>query len=267
MGMPTITEIGRHIFPFFRPETKLRPGLLGTAVFCSVAEHPVALTAAHVLDQNDETIYFTDGDALEVAKEDIRKTAMPASGDREDDKVDLAAFRLTAKQAAALTTKKIMPIPLDQWNVDDRLIPSKHYVFSGFPASRTQLDYAEKKIMARGISANCITASPKDFPELGFDRWIHIMGLFDRENMADSTGARITAPVPWGMSGGAIWTLRPGSDDYALVGINTRYLAKANFLIGTRLNGVVALLGSFPEFVPYLPRPAIQPFTVSSVAG
>ena len=35
----------------------------------------------------------------------------------------------------------------------------------------------------------------------------------------------MTAPEPWGLSGGPGWTLRRDSDDYVLAGIGTAFLA------------------------------------------
>jgi len=253
--MPTISELGKFIFPLTKPDSdRDRPVVNGTGILCTVDQQIYVATAAHVLDQSDDrTIYMPDGVVLEAAKTEVVSTSLPASGRRGDDKIDVAVFRLTDTQLAGLTAKGYVPVPVGSWDVDDRHALGKSYVFTGFPDSRTKYIHSRRVMGLGGVTVNCTSVNPAELEALGFHYASHIGGRYDRERMAEPDGTRINAPEPWGMSGGAVWTIRPGTDEYALVGVGISYHAAQHLLVGTRLGAVVALLHSkFPETVPYV---------------
>lgn len=253
--MPTLTELGKFIFPLTKPDSdRGRPVVNGTAIFCSVDRWTYVATAAHALDQGDDrTIYLPDGVVLEVAATQVVSTSVPASGRREDDKIDVSIFRLTEAQSAGLTAKGYAPIPVESWDVNDRPALGKSYVFTGFPDSRTRYIQSRRVMGPGGVTVNCTSVDAAELTAQGFHPASHIGGRYDRERMAGPDGQQINAPEPWGMSGGAVWTMRPGTDQYLWVGIGISYHAAQHLLVGTRLGAVAALMRSqFPETVPFV---------------
>lgn len=252
--MPKLTELGRHIFPLTRPDDdRDRPVVNGTAILFSVDTQKYVATAAHVLD-GDNTIYMPDGVVLEVERGRVVQTALPTSGNRADDKVDLAVFQLTEPQFTGLVSKGIAPIPFSSWAVNDRSASGKRYVFTGFPDSRTRHVYARRVVAPGGVSANCLCVEAPELTAKDFHPTSHIGARYDRERMAFADGTRVNGPDCYGMSGGAVWTLCPGTDDYEWVGIGIRYFEREHLLVGTRLGALAALLrSSFPETLPYVP--------------
>lgn len=264
-SLPKLNEIGRYIFPTIKPDKRDRPIVDGTGILLAVDRYKFVVTAAHVLDQDDDgTIYLPDGVILGPASTSVVKTSIPAGGHREDDRVDVAVFRITDEQFAGLVAKGRAAIQVSMIGFGDGIEPGKKYVFTGFPSSKTGLNPPERKLAPRGVSANCLTEGTTLITGLGLNPATHIVVRFDPKQMMDDEGRRITAPSPVGMSGGAIWTLDP-SGLYKWVGVGIEYRKKECVLVGTRVGAVIALLRSaYPEVVPFLTKSDCGAFTVKT---
>ena len=93
-----------------------------------------------------------------------------------------------------------------------------------------------------------MTVPDAELLALGLNPVTHIAVCFERERMAGPDGRQLTAPEPWGMSGGPVCKVRRNSEDYMLVGIGTTFRSDRNLLVATRIGAVVALMRSrFPE--------------------
>jgi len=184
---PQLPELGKFIFPFTKPASdRDQPIVTGTGILLAADRQHFVATAAHVLDQDDEaTIYLPDGVILEVDRTAVVSTALPPSGRRGDDKIDLAVFRLTEAQARGLAAKNIQVIPTAWWAVDDVPDARRRYVFTGFPDTRTRVNRARQTIAPGGISANCLVVSAPEIEALGCHEATHIGVRYDRERMAD----------------------------------------------------------------------------------
>lgn len=246
--MPSLQELNRYIFPLLTSDDA-RPGVFGTAFLCGVGTHRFIATAAHVLDQDQaRAVYFGRGVVVTPTTTEVITSGLPASGNRADDEIDVAVFRPGEESVAALLAQGCRVIPLEDGGVEDESAPGDRYVFSGFPSNRSRLHRATHTLDPGAVSANCLTASNEELLALGLNPGTHIAVQFDRERMANPDGRQMTAPEPWGMSGGPVWKLRRNSGDYVLVGLGTAFRSDRNLLVATRIGAVVALLRNrFPE--------------------
>jgi Trypsin-like peptidase domain len=259
--MPTIREATRHLVPLFHGESR-RPSVCGTSTFIAIDRVRYLVTAAHVLDEN-EAIHFGHGIITGPTTGRVVSTSIPPGGTRANDRLDVAVLRLADEQADRLVAIGREPISVPVWNADDQHTPGQTYVFSGYPASRAEFNRRERTVDLGPMSAKCVVEGEPAFGRAGVDPRTHIVAQFDRRRMMGQEGRQVTAPGPWGMSGGPVWTARPDSDELALVGIGIEYLERQNVLVGTRIGAAIALLrASDPETCSTLPTPRF--FTVST---
>jgi hypothetical protein len=260
--MPTIQEADQCIVPLLQGD-ELRPSILGTAVFCRVADQHFLVTAAHVLDDR-ETISFGRGIILGNASTTAVRTALPSTGNRDDDILDLAVLRLTVDQSQRLDEQGRRPILVDDWEVDDLAQPGQRYVFCGFPASGMDRDRPRRILEPIRVSANCIALSAEKVARLGLHTTTHAVGQFRRRRMRTGNGRIGMAPDPHGMSGGPVWTFRPNSDQLVWVGVGIEYRSHECVFIGTRLGAVVALMRTyFPDVAAHLRESRFCQFIVA----
>lgn len=251
LPMPTISEADKFIVPLLQ-DAEERPGILGTATFCAVGDHHFLVTAAHVLD-GMETIHFGAGVIEGDVSTLVVTTGFPASGNRDDDTIDLAIIRLVGNQRDRLLDQGRRAIPISDWDVDDLPSTGQHYVFTGFPHTGTDRDRARRLIEPRRLSANCITLTDQEILRMGLNSRTHIVGLYDRRRMQIQPGRMVMAPEPYGMSGGPVWTVVPNSDRLKWVGIGIEYRREQRAMVGTRLGAVAALMrAKYPDVAPLL---------------
>lgn len=260
--MPQLSEVFQFVFPILTGD-EARPEILGTSVYCAVERFRYLLTAGHVLDQcPNHCIEFPAGVCRSPTSGEVVSSNLPDSGNRNDDSVDVAVFRLTARQAAAIEAIGAQPIRIETRGVDDEAVEGDEYVFTGYPSSRNRFNRARGFIDPDTVSAVGRSATTTEFASLGRDPASHVAALYDRQNSVRN-GVRGIAPDAWGMSGGAIWKLDRTTGDCVLVGIGTDWNVDRRFLIGTRIGAAAALMrAGFPETVQYLPTP--RRFTTAS---
>lgn len=252
--MPQLTDLYRYMFPLLTDDEG-RPDVLGTAFIVAVGHFRFIVTAAHVVEAgNSSALRFGRGIVANPGSVKVVTSGMPPSGRRVDDRVDLAVWQADEQLTAALLAQGTHPIEIESIGVGDLAESGDHYVFSGYPASRTRTNRATREIDPGPVSANCLAVVDDRLVDLGLHRTTHIIGAFDRRRMANLQGQQITAPEPWGMSGGPVWKIQ--GNDCCLVGVGIEYLEGSNVLVATRLGAVVALLrASFPETRPFLSEP------------
>lgn len=251
----TINDFPQYIFPFYKPDSKDRPMVTGTGILLSVSNHYFVITAAHVLDEFEDTIYLPLGDLTILQRPKVITTAIPDGGTRANDKIDLATFKLSDNEAKRFAELGWQFITVGSIDPNDVNRPGKKYIFTGFPSSKNKCNFSQKTVKPFSYSAKCITKSIEEITSFGFKHPIHIVVEFDPKSMMTPDKNRITAPNPKGMSGGAIWTENTNTQSYSLVGVGIENHddKQKKVLVGMRIGGVVKLLlENFPETTPYL---------------
>ncbi len=253
--MPQLSEVYRFVFPILTGDDA-RPAILGTSVYCAVDRFRYLITAAHVLDAcPNHCIEFPAGVCPSPTTGEVVSSNLPESGNRNDDKVDVAVVRLTSQQAAAIEAIGAQPIRIETRGVDDKAADADEYVFTGYPSSRNRINRARQLIDPDTVSAVGRSATLAELASLDCEPPFHIAALYDRQNSVRN-GVRGIGPEAWGMSGGAIWKHDRATGECILVGIGTDWNVDRRFLIGTRIGAAVALMRAvFPETLPHLPTP------------
>lgn len=253
--MPQLSELFRFVFPILTGDEAC-PEILGTSVYCAVDRFRYLITAAHVLDQcPNQCIEFPAGVCPSLTSGEVVSSSLPESGNRNDDKVDVAVVRLTTQQAAAIETIGAQPVNIETHGVDDEATDADEYVFTGYPSSRNRINRARLLIDPDTVSVVGRSATTAELASLGCAPPFHVAALYDRQNSVRN-GVRGIGPEAWGMSGGAVWKHDRITGECILVGVGTDWNVDRRFLIGTRIGAAVALMrAAFPETVTHLPKP------------
>ena len=248
-----------HVFPIFKPD-KLkpdRPTIQGSAFWVSVGPHNYVVTANHVLDQTDgSSLYLGNGDMLLIAKADIVRTSNPPCGDYDLDPLDLAVFRLTDQQISALRAIGRQPIPITDSAHRPNPIDGLQLVFAGYPATKLRLSFSRKSMSPQlhTITSQALTES--EIAGHGWDPGLHMLVTFNRSRMTTDSGVRLTAPEPYGMSGGAVLAPDRITEGTYLLGVGIYYDDQAHYLVGTPIEIAIRMLhDAFPETRPFLAGP------------
>ncbi len=252
------------ICPLWEVTDRDRPQLAGTGTLLDFGKARFLVTAAHVIDHDKKSViqpYFFDGSKLTELPPGFVHTPMPASGSREDDLIDVSFLRLDEATADRLArTFYFLPfLCIDQ---SDKTAPSRHYMFTGYPKSRSHLfSPRDHKMKARAHAFTGRTLSPRAVQAIGFDSETHIVVDFKRHEMVDESGKIVTAPDPDGISGGSVWygagdrSKWPTGEDLHLVGIGIANPPRHSALVGTRIHFVLeGIRARYPDLSEFLPK-------------
>jgi hypothetical protein len=262
MSVLALSELADYVVPFYVPDARGNPQLLGSAVPIQISDQYFLATAAHVLDQNDAARMGDDASNLYLPL-DLRlealpsvpafKTSVPPSGRREDDLADVAILALPPSVAKRLAPRRFL-LPRD-FAMRDHLEPASDYVFSGFPAAQNGPVYGTTRVRSQCLAYFGRWASAADARDPRIAPHLHVLARFDRRRVRDFEGQTISAPDPKGMSGGPVWVPPTSSAQaFRVVGIGIEHRSSTRLLVGTRLTTVVAaIIAEYPHLEAFLP--------------
>ncbi len=196
------------VTPLFDVNDKGKAELLGSAVLITLSGATFLCTAKHVIDGNrTSTLYFDGSSKLEILEGKFRVSA----------EHDVAVLKLSPAQAA--TFQKYWP--LDEHKIGDQAqtAASKYAEFLGYPESKNRKVYNQNAIngLLHSNGGAVIEITPAKV-RVSFDK---------KRNIDAKTRQRVTAPNPYGMSGGAMFGVAvdraaiEGDPQPKLVGIST----------------------------------------------
>jgi hypothetical protein len=130
-----------------------------------------------------------------------------ARGCRGAEPFDVACLRLSDEIVSALRASShfIEPAQIDP---DDHIHPGAHYSFVGFPWRQTVRSMGAKSFSQRRHTFSGPTLAPAVMRVEGLNPDVHIAIDFDREKVKRGDGTLQKAPLPEGMSGGAVFNAR-----------------------------------------------------------
>lgn len=217
------------VTPIFDANEKREAELLGSAVLVRVNGEVFFCTAKHVIDDNVKSTLYVDGcSELETLEGDFY-----SSKDH-----DVAVLKLSPSQIQALS--KYVPLEEDRIGNHGQISNCQYVEFMGFPESKNRPIYKTTKIhgliYSNGDIAKDITPT---LVRMTFDR---------KRNIDATTGKRVKAPDPHGMSGGAMFGVRVndqtiiGKPQPLLIGIATEWVSKSKEVVGTNFAIVMAII-------------------------
>lgn len=239
----------KYVTPLYRMCASNVPELGGTGTWLQVAEEKFLVTAAHVIDEG--FIWFPMSKGFKrLASPGV--ITNPHTGCRDKDRGDFAIFHLLPEDIAAKHPfHEFVRMSDIDVNLNYRI--RDKYEFVGFPWRREKRDRTTNQITPGFMSVTSESVSEKTFGLLGLSIYMHVVIAFDRKKMMHN-GLRITAPLPHGMSGGAVWKVYEGSEMRKLSAIAIEY--RNNSLIGSRISGVLEYIRArFPFLSRHIPAP------------
>ena len=221
---------------------------IGSSVVIDINNIKFLLTAAHITDFLKHGFLF-----IPVVKGfaqlhgNYSSFNLPTGFDRDDDKVDIAYFKLNKELSNSLHPT-IKSIGRSSLNLTESLVKDDLYTFAGFPLSKAKKK-AEKYI-SEIYNFTGPAASSIEYEKYGYDDQFHILVRFNRKNSCTIDGVKQIPPHPKGISGGAVFSwpkdvkTRKKEPVFNLVGIGHTYKERQNILVATRINSFLASIYS-----------------------
>ena len=153
-------------------------------------------------------------------------------------------------------------------DVDDIGKPGATYIAMGYPATKNaKIDTKEKTLKRRPASytANILPSGKLD--GLGVHSGSHLLIAFEKRHSRDRAGRDITAPDPFGMSGGPLWRFDVFSDvpGTRLVGMLIEWKSEAGGILAVRLPVVLAgIARNYPSLTEFIPKTSTVQVDVQS---
>lgn len=223
-----VDQLKGCVTPLFDVNDKGEGELLGSAVLLSLSGETFLCTAKHVTDGNKiSTLYFDGPSKLEILEGDFQVSA----------EHDVAVLKLTAEQAEAF--QKYHPLRADEIADQRQTAASKYVEFLGFPETKNRKVYKQNKIEGLLHANGCtvIEITPTQV-RVSFNT---------KRNIDSKTRKRVTAPDPYGMSGGAMFGVTmdkntiEGKPRPRLIGLSTDKPSKAE-VFGSTIAVALAII-------------------------
>lgn len=180
------------------------PELIGSCVFLRVGNDHYLVTAAHVVDDADETtLYVAAGEELLPIVGHIHVTAAP-NGDRYKDHADFAFMRLGTEILNCMTDLKFLRDVDASLNRADTT--KRSYLVLGYPRSlNKKISATERVVRPKPWHYQNVGEAPdsKTLEAIGCNLEHHLFLKYDK-NVGNYDGKVIDAIYPKGASGGAL---------------------------------------------------------------
>lgn len=232
--------------PIYGATAEGRPEHIGSSILIDASGTKLIITAAHVIDWNDQSSLYVGLAATELLEAEFM-TSMAPNDNRDDDAIDFAVARFPEKLLAALGDATF--IPETMIGVPDD--PSRHhFTCIGFPNSQNKKPAPCARTMRPRRRSYTSVGRPASYlPNRARDD-THVLVDFNSKFSRNSTGARLHSGKPVGMSGGAIFDVGPLGEVANLLAPASPRLAAVfieghrdeRVLMGTRIDQILAAL-------------------------
>ena len=213
------------VCPIFGIDRRDRPQLIGSSVLLRVKEQSFLVTAAHVLDLNNQSTLHVGGptELIELGGTSCR-VRPPASG-RRDDILDFGIVDISNTPPERWSRYRFLTT--HDLDVDD--VPTVHtlYGFVGFPETRNRPK--ARSLQLSSIACVLVPSPVERYDSLQLNPATHFAGEFDREKQFDPEKGLIIGPDPHGLSGGGVWRMglteefANGTNSERLIAIGVEY--------------------------------------------
>ena len=169
-------RIQHAVCPIYGCDDRGKPYLVGSSLLLSVGDKLLLVTAAHVLDWNNDTSLYVAGPVKPIVIEGDSYRTQPPKAGRDEDLADVGII-------------DVSNIPREQWSryciltpadldVDD--FPAEHtlYGFAGFPVTRNRVYLTT--IKPSSMACVVVASLPDAYARLELHPATHFLGNFDR---------------------------------------------------------------------------------------
>ena len=255
--------LSAHIVPLFLSDRRGRPASCGTGLLVASEQASYLVSAAHVFDEigrGKNLFYYIEPGVIRTLRGSPRSTPMPATGNRNDDNLDIAVLRLEPPGLPPYPKLGKRTVPLKA--LLSRALPRerKQYLVLGFPASRSHINPVDRMVTSQPVPFRNIVAPHTTYEALGLSSEGHVVLPFIQDKVLDPEGNIRTAPKPKGMSGSPVWMLfdEDGENDLeqtpiVAIAIEHHHLDQ-KALVATDIGVAMELMGLYEPANPALQR-------------
>lgn len=233
--------------PLYRRHPRGHPEPIGTGITIALDREVVVISAAHVSDYAVRSrLHMGVGtDVLPI--EGQRWTSpVPPNGEREEDRTDLAFWRLQKDFAARIPAREILPESL--LDVHHSTPPFRgdddHFVILGYPVTKQPRQPADGELRAVPMTFIARSLVPSEYRTTRRNPAESLLLEYDKDDSFSLKGRSVGPDLP-GLSGGAVWHYphllsgQRGRPLLAAIAIRWR-TTEPKCIISTRLGPLVA---------------------------
>lgn len=220
--------------------------LIGSGVLLRIVNRTFLLTAAHVMDyQEDGTLLIPGERGFMPVRGYFSPTFLPHSGRRNDDQIDAAYYWLDEDCVAELHPSCAILGRADV-SLDGEPARQTDYTFAGYPWRKGNVTVG--RVATSFYTCTGYESKKSEYEKYGLKKSLHIAVRFRRRKTFHQGTRRVgTAPLLHGMSGGGVyaWTqeaLKMSPVRLPLIGIANTYIPGRSLLVATRLHVYVGCI-------------------------
>lgn len=266
-----IPEVSRFVCALYHPsEDGQFPIQFGSGFLLNVGSRFFLVTAAHVLDENDDdkTLYIAapeSGNLEELAGPSFRTDF---GGNRQKDQQDVGVIEITGSLLDNIG--KLNFASVDQLDVNDTGEHGSLYFATGYPATKNKVKRSPSRAFRRRLFNYLANILPSDkLTKLNLSPASHLIISFDKKNtFLPKEDSKTTPPDPHGVSGGPLLRFDAygeGALKCMIVGMVIEYHESLRGILAVRAPFFVeALAHHYPDLVPLLPKTKTVNITVTN---
>ena len=198
----------RSVRPIYGSTERGEPEHIGSCVLVEFAGKKYLVTAAHVIDNNEQTTLYVGGERnlVEVVGEFL--ITAPPKGQRSNDKLDFAIHEVKDEFEASLGN-------LDFINESECLIqpqeePPKFCLALGYPNSKNKKFNRNAKTVKEVpfVYSSSLKHEGDIFSTVGASVWHHFLLDFCGRYSKNEKGEKVHSWSPIGVSGGGLFSIK-----------------------------------------------------------
>jgi hypothetical protein len=219
-----------------------------SGVFIKIGEEKFLLTAAHVIEKQEEDIFIGIGEhELLRLGGDLIWNKAPET--RDKDRIDIAVHKLCPATVEKIGNKYKF-LDINELGINHKFALSAMYQSVGFPASLSKFNRVKNSTKSKPFIFNTRPAPKEIYTLLKCDNFLNVIVEYDKRRIIDyKTGQQQIGPDPYGISGSGLWYIpfqqkKEGDKlDKKLVAIMTEWpIENRKYWIGTRIDVFTELI-------------------------
>jgi len=232
---------------FFFFDSKSKYPAAGNGVLCEINDRYFVFTAAHVFTDHHQEIYVISNQKAISLGGIFYTTPLPNSGDRADDKIDLAIIAIDNSAVTLLKAEYIF-ISLVDLELGHFVDVETNYLIAGHPITRTKKVWNNRALKSQAFVANLDALIRFNYEKFKFKFESHIAMDYAGEIISLKNHYSHLAPKLVGISGSGLWYLRKdtkeGIFESRLIGIVIEQIKENGnkAVIATRIDIIVLFL-------------------------
>jgi hypothetical protein len=241
---PTVWEeaselLSSWVIPLYQ-DRNTRPCQIGTGFFVRTAGAVFLVSAAHVLrlTKDRRLYYYIDPNTTHSISGQLRIS--------RHSNIDVAVVKLDRQPLPPY--RAVDKVPMVESMLLSRALPrtGKHYMVSGFPASKNRANPSNLTVNARVYAYRTESIDGAAYSAAGIDPGLHIGLPLDLRAGFDPRGEPVAFPDPHGMSGSPVWLLYDDAetprDMFQAVAVAVEYRKPQRLLVATDIWFVMQML-------------------------